>query len=358
MPLSPLTTQIVGSYVKPHWLARHARMGSFDGSWWRPEPEVLEDARLDAMRLAVYDQERAGLDVVTDGEMWRSAYDRHFLRGMHGIDFDRLEAVALAGQLDASPLAAEGQEEFVATSSLRPRVVGDIAWAGPTALDELRRLKSVATRPVKMTVAGPLTLAGRLADHHYGDETALTMALAGALNQELRVLDAEGVDVLQIDEPAFHFRLPLARRIGREAIGRVVAGINTPVIVHVCYGYAIVYRRKSASSGYPEVLEILSDCPITGISLEYEQPRHEPSILRHCGNKHVVLGLLDLGSNDVEHPAHIAARLRAALAVVPPERLHPASDCGMWYLDRMVAFGKIRSLVAATRSVAGYIGRL
>jgi len=349
--LQPLTTQIVGSYAKPHWLARHGRMRALDGSWWRPEADVLQEAREDAVRLAIYEQERAGLDLVTDGEAQRAAYDRHFLAGLDGIDCALLERVKNASEIETARRNDAGAEEYADISAMKPRVIGKIRWRRAAGLDELTFLKRHAARPVKANVIGPVSLYAQVVDGFYGDDEQAVMAFAAALNNELIRLDAAGADVIQIDEPAFHSRLSLARRIGPAAIERMVQGVRAPVIVHVCYGYALVYDEKSASPTYPEVLELLSACPIAGISLEYEQPGHNPAILRHCGDKHVVLGLLDLGKADAETPDHVADRLRAALQVVPAERLHPSSDCGMWYLPRERAYAKIAALVAGTRII-------
>jgi 5-methyltetrahydropteroyltriglutamate--homocysteine methyltransferase len=349
--LKPLTTQICGSYSKPHWLANHSRMGAYDGSWWRPDAEVLAEAREDAARLAIYEQERAGLNLITDGEAQRAAYDRHFLRGISGIDFQHLQHVTAADEITSLVRRQEGMDEFSELNKLGPRIVGELGWTEPVALEELRFLKRYARRPVKITVPGPVTMASRLADAFYRDDEAVVMALAKVLNQELRALDREGVDVLQIDEPAFHSRLSLARRVGIAAVTQMVDGIRTPVIVHACYGYALAFSEKRANPGYAEVLELLASCPIAGISMEYEQPRHDPALLRHCGDKHVVLGLLNLGSREIETADHIARRLEAACRVVPPERLHPSSDCGMWFLPRNVAFAKISALAEGTELV-------
>jgi len=356
MPLKPLTTQIVGSYAKPHWLARHQRMRALDGSWWRPEPDVLQEAREDAALLAIYEQERAGLDLVTDGEAQRAAYDRHFLGALSGIDVSALERVETNKSYDWSQRDEAGWEEYSRFNELKPQIVGEIGWLRSVSLDELKFTKRHARRPVKITVIGPLSLYLQVIDRYYGEPGPAVMAFAAALNEELRTLEAAGADVLQIDEPTFHGHIDLARAIGQAAIRRMVEGLQVPVIVHVCYGYALVYRDKKASPSYPEVLELLSDCPIAGISLEYEQPQHEPSLLKHCGDKHVVLGLLDLGAKEAETPAHVADRLRAAIEIVPADRLHPASDCGMWYLPRELAFAKIAALAAGTRLVRDEFG--
>lgn len=352
MPLHPLTTQIVGSYTKPHWLAHHQKMRALDGSWWRPDQEVLAEARQDAALLSLYEQERAGLDLVNDGEAQRASYDRHFVSCLTGIDSTNPEHKAtVRSEVSSNLTDISGLEEYYAHRDMKPRVVADIGWAGPLTVDEFRFTKRHAMRPVKANVIGPLTLAGQISDHFYGDEDAMVLAIARALNKELLALQAAGANVLQVDEPYFHTRLSLARKIGKKALEVLVAGIDVPVTVHVCYGYALSNRVKSESPTYPEVLEILSDCPINGISLEYEQPGHKPDLLRYCGQKHVVLGLLDLAFKGVETAEHIASRISDALEVVPAERLHPCSDCGMWYISREIAYGKISSLVAGTEIV-------
>jgi len=356
-PFPPLTTQIVGSYSKPHWLARHERMGSYDGTWWRPEPKVLQEAREDAALLAILEQERAGLDIVTDGEAQRTAYDRHFLAGLSGIDTGQL---VVEGRVDevgtrtqATSEAFHAHDEHLRR---KPSVIGEIGWVRPVAVAELKFLRRHASRPVKVAIPGPLTLASRLADRFYDDEAAFVTAIAAALNKELLALQEVGTDVLQIDEPAFHTSLSIARRIGVGAIERVLQGVQVPVIVHVCYGYAYAFAEKRANPAYAEVLELVASTSATAISLEYEQPGHEPEILKHCGGKHVVLGLLDLSNRQAPTSDHVASRLRAALNVTPPERLHPSSDCGMWFLPRDSAYAKISSLVDGTSTVRRNLG--
>lgn len=343
---SALTTQLVGSYTKPHWLAHHDRARALDDSWWRPEAEVLQEAREDAARLAIYEQAHVGLDLITDGEAQRSSYDRHFLHGLSGLDFTMLDHIRVR---DEVATRVRHGESAAVVSWDGPRVVAQLAWQRSFALPELRFLKSQTTRAVKIAVPGPLTLSSRVSDRFYGSDKALILALADCINKELQSLDSEGASALQIDEPAFHTRLSLARRYGVEAISRAVNGIRTPVIVHACYGYAFAYSEKQANPAYAEVASLLASCPISGISLEYEQPGHTPELLAFCGQKHVVLGLLNLGTHVVETPEHVASRLRAAAEVVPASRLHPAPDCGMWFLPRRVAYGKVQSLVQGTR---------
>jgi 5-methyltetrahydropteroyltriglutamate--homocysteine methyltransferase len=299
----------------------------------------------------VYEQERVGLDLVTDGEAQRQAYDRDFLRGLAGIDFGDLERVDFVSEVRGTTRRGEGLAEFHAINRLNPRVVGEISWNGPRALDALQFAKQVARRPLKTNVVGPISLFVRVADHYYHDERALILALADTLNRELLALADGGADVLQIDEPMFHIRLSVARKYGKEAIARTVRGVRVPILLHACYGYALAASDKAASPTYAETIELMAACDVDGISIEYEQPGHEPELLRHCGNKHVALGLLDLGKREAETADHVAARLRAALAVIPPERLHPTSDCGMWFVPRRLAQAKISALVRGTELV-------
>jgi 5-methyltetrahydropteroyltriglutamate--homocysteine methyltransferase len=329
---------------------RHERSVAPDG-WWRPDPDVLPQAITDAIRLAVSDQERAGLDLVTDGEQGRQTYARHLPSRLIGVD------AAHYGRRTESPPSVgfhRVKPDFVVDGArvvTAPRIVGPLDWPGPLGLDEIRFLKRQTRRPVKYTVPGPLTAYKYLIDEHYGDEEAATMALAAALNHELRALDAEGVDLLQIDEPYFHSLLEQAQRFGAAALNRMIEGVRTPVAVHICYGYDYFVDQKAADPDFADCLGLLAACDIQAISLEYEQPGHMPELLAACGDKHVILGLLHLGTEAVETPEHIASRIRDALAVVPPERLHPAPDCGMWHLSRDVAFAKVRALALGSALV-------
>lgn len=350
--LRPLTTQLVGSYAKPRWLVRPDRAFGEPDGWWRPDPGVLPEAIADATRLAVFDQERAGLDLVTDGEQGRQDYGRHLPARLTGVD-----ATAYAREERPAPARAwvAYNEAWRAAGNDRavtaPRIVGPIGWPGPLGLEEVRFLKRQTRRPVKYTLPGPMTAAWFLIDEHYGDPAAATMALAAALNREMRALAAEGVDLVQIDEPSIHFNLQGFLNYGAAALEQMVAGVPGPIAVHVCYGYAHLVERKTLDPAYGDGLEALAGCAIDAISLEYEQPGHGPELLARCGDKHVILGLLNLGTEEAESPEQVARRLRAALEVVPAERLHPAPDCGMWHLPRAVAFAKLRALVLGTEIV-------
>lgn len=353
--MQPLSTQIVGSYTKPNWLARHGREHEFDGSWWRPEPEVLDEAREDAALLSIYEQERAGLDVVTDGEASRVHYDRHFLAALGGVDVEQRASKTFYSEAKTSE-ARPDLGELWKSFQISPTITGPLQWVKSAAVEELRFLKQHATHKVKTSIVGPMTLYDRLIDAHYASPEEGILALAGVLNQELKAIEAEGVDLIQIAEPAIHFKLARAKELAPAAMARMVEGIRTPLIVHVCYGYAMYSTRKSANPSYGDVVKLIADMPVSDMSIEYEQPGHEPAILAQSGDKHVHLGLLDLGTHEIETPEHIASRLRGALEYVPAERLHASSDCGMWFLPRHVARAKIRALVAGTNIVRRELG--
>ena len=345
-----LPTQLVGSYSKPRWLIRHHRVTTpyGDDTFWRPDPEVLEDAQDDATRLAIADQERAGLDLITDGEERRHRFDSYFLR-FRGLDSTRLGQWSMDDR-DMSFIRLDPALKGRLGHAYAPRVVGKVGWPGPIALEDLRFLKRHTSRPVKMTVIGPLTAAARLVNEFYADEEALGMDLASVINRELRALDEEGADVLQLDEPDFHFRADQACRWGTRALDAALEGIRCTTAVHICYGYALI-GKKQVNPRYAQALEAIAGSGAQQISLEYEQPGHGPELLRHCGDKEVILGLLNLGSREVETPEHIARRLRDALEVVPAERLRAAPDCGMWFLPRDVAYAKLQALVAGAAMV-------
>ena len=345
---TPLLTQLVGSYSMPGWLTNHHRVTTPTGTFWRPESEVLGEAQDDATRLAIFDQERAGLDIVTDGEQRRERFDTYFF-ALDGIDTTTLGHWSMAERdmsfLDLDPAAAERLR-----NARTPRVVGPVKWRAPIALADLRFLKRHASRPIKMTVIGPLTIAARLADEHYADERALGLACAAAINRELRVLDQEGAAILQLDEPDFHFRHDLACAWGAEALDIALAGIRATSAVHVCYGYATL-GEKHADARYGEVIEAIAASRAQWISLEYEQPGHGPELLAHVRDKSVILGLLDCGAEAPEVAEHLQRRILEALEVIPAHRLHLAPDCGMWFLPRETAFAKLLALTRAARSV-------
>ena len=340
-------TEIVGSYHKPGWLVRRDRSWTTDDSFFRPEPAVLDEARAAAVRLAIDDQERAGLDVVTDGEQTRQSFSAHFYR-LGGIDTQRwLPRTLPIDARDLQTITFKSTADDQSLSQLGPSVVGPITWQAPIVLDDLRLALRYARKPVKVTLVGPFTLATRLVDRYYGDFARLVLALAEALNHEARALAEAGAAVVQFDDPEIHFKFSLARAMAGDALGRAAHGVSATTAVHVCYGYALYIVEKRVNPLYAEVLEYLADTPIDQISLEYEQPGHQPDLLAHVGDKVAAVGLISSGTEQAESAAHIARRARDAARVVPPERLKLSSDCGLWFLPRESAFEKISNLARA-----------
>jgi 5-methyltetrahydropteroyltriglutamate--homocysteine methyltransferase len=304
---------------------------------WRVAEPFLEEAQDDATRLAVSDLERAGIDVVTDGEMRRESYSNRFATALEGVDLDN-PGVALDRTGHENPV---------------PRVVGPIRRARPVEVRDVEFLRSLTDRKIKITVPGPFTMSQQAQDDHYGDGRSLALAYAEAVNEELHDLKSAGADVVQIDEPYLQARPELAREYALEAIDRALEGIEGDTILHTCFGYAHIVHERLA--GYPFLRE-LNDCAATHLSIEAAQPGLDPEALRDVPSKVIVLGVLDLGSSEAETPGDVATRIRRALEVVPPERLVVAPDCGMKYLSRELAFRKLQSMVAGARLVREDLG--
>ena len=299
--------------------------------WRVPEP-LLEEAQDDATRLAVKDMEQAGVDVITDGEMRRESYSNRFATALEGVDLDD-PGVALDRTGHENPV---------------PKVVGPIRRSRPVEVRDVEFLRSISDRRIKITVPGPFTMTQQAQNDHYSDDRSLALAYAEAVNEELRDLKAAGADVVQIDEPYLQARPEPAREYAVEAINRALDGIEGDTVLHTCFGYAhIVHDRPD---GYPFLRE-LNECVATHLSLEAAQPNLDPEVLRDLPDKTIILGVLDLGSSEVETPEVVADRIRKALAVVAPERLVVAPDCGMKYLPRERAFQKLEAMVAGARLV-------
>jgi len=338
MTVPALSTTVVGSYPQPGWLIDRERLGERLPPrvralelWRVPEP-FLEEAQDDATRLAVRDMELAGIDVVSDGEMRRESYSNRFATALEGVDLDE-PGVARDRTGHDNPV---------------PRVVGPIRRMRPVEVRDVEFLRSITGRRIKITVPGPFTMTQQAQNDHYDDDRSLALAYAEAVNEELRDLKAAGADVVQIDEPYLQARPEPAREYAIEAIDRALDGIDGETVLHTCFGYAhIVHERPS---GYPFLRE-LNQCVATHLSLEAAQPNLDPEVLRSVADKVIVLGVLDLGSSDVEAPDVVADRIRRALTVVPPEKLVVAPDCGMKYLPRRRAFRKLEAMVAGARLV-------
>jgi 5-methyltetrahydropteroyltriglutamate--homocysteine methyltransferase len=337
--LARLLTTVVGSYPQPPWLIDRERLGDrlpprvrARELWRIPEP-YLEEAQDDATRLAVADLERAGIDVITDGEMRRESYSNRFATALDGVDLDE-PGVALDRTGHPNPV---------------PRVVGEIRRTRPVEVRDVQFLRSLTSRPIKITVPGPFTMTQQAQDDFYGDERALALAYADAVNEELRDLKAAGADVVQIDEPYLQARPDAARAYAIEAIDRALDGIDGDTVLHTCFGYAHVVHDKP--SGYPFLRE-LDACRATHLSLEAAQPGLDPAILNDVPSKAILFGVLDLGTDDVETPHVVAERVERAAAVVGSERLVVAPDCGMKYLPRERALRKLEAMVAGAELAA------
>ena len=304
--------------------------------WRVPEP-FLKEAQDDATRLAVQDMEWAGIDVITDGEMRRESYSNRFATALEGVDLDE-PGVALDRTGHENPV---------------PRVVGPVRRTRPVEVRDVELLRSLTERRVKITVPGPFTMTQQAQNDHYPDERSLALAYAEAVNEELHDLKAAGADVVQIDEPYLQARPGAAREYAVEVIDRALDGIEGETVLHTCFGYAHIVKDRL--TGYPFLAE-LGGCRATHLSLEAAQPGLDPEVLRAVPGKTIVLGGLDLGAEEVETPEDVAARIRRALEVLPPERLVVAPDCGMKYLPRERAFRKLEAMVAGAGIVRQDLG--
>jgi 5-methyltetrahydropteroyltriglutamate--homocysteine methyltransferase len=305
---------------------------------WRIGPDRLAEAQDDATILAIRDMERAGIDIVTDGETRRESYSNRFATALGGMDLER-PGVALDRTGHPNPV---------------PRVAGPIKRLKPVLVDELKFLRANTDRVIKATLPGPFTMSQQAQNDFYADEEELALALAAAVNEEVRDLFAAGADVVQLDEPYLQARAEKASRFAVRAINRALLGVTGTTALHTCFGYAhIVHERPT---GYPFV-EPLADTTVDQVSLESAQQRVDLGVLRLLPRKQIILGVIDLADDSPVEPLDtVRARIRDALAHVEPERLVLAPDCGMKYLPRAVAFEKLRVLVAAASAVRSELG--
>lgn len=341
LPLFPCT--LVGSYPQPDWLIDRERLkGRFPPrtrakELWRIAPEFLGEAQRDATRIAIADQERAGLDIIGDGETARESYSNHFATALDGIDLDN----------PGEALDRSGEPVYV------PRITGPIRRRHPVGLEALAFLKANTDRPVKFTVPGPFTMSQQAQDDYYGSAADAAMAYADAVNEEVRDLFAAGADVVQLDEPYMQARPEAARAYGLEALNRALAGIEGQTCVHICFGYAaLIHERPEGYSYLPELAGACCD----QVSVETAQSHLDCSVLESLAGKDVLLGVIDLSSNSVESVETVKERVRRALAHVPKERIVLAPDCGMKYLSRQAALGKLQAMVAAARELREELG--
>lgn len=337
-------TTLVGSYPQPEWLIDRKKLaGRFPPrvrakELWRVPPEHLAEAQDDATLMAIKAQEDAGIDIVTDGEIRRESYSNRFATALEGVDLDH----------PGTALDRSGHPNPV------PRVVGSIRRRHAVEVGDLRFLKAHTGRKVKITVPGPFTMAQQAQiDAYGGSREAASMDYAAALNEEIRDLFAAGADVVQIDEPYMQARPDEARAWGVRALNRALDGVAGTTAVHICFGYAaVIHVRPSGYSFLPE----LAGCSCAQISIETAQSKLDCSVLQGLRGKKIILGVIDLNDRAVESPEIVAQRIRRALPYVKAEDIIVAPDCGMKYLPRDVAFGKMKAMVEGARLVRAELG--
>ena len=334
-----LPTTVVGSYPQPDWLVDRKLLGSRlpprtrATEIWKVSPEVLEQAQDDATVVAIRDMERAGIEIITDGEIRRESYSNRFATALEGMDLDH----------PGTALDRTGHPNLV------PRVVGPIRRLRAVEVRDVEFLRANTDRRIKATLPGPFTMSQQAQDDYYHDEGALAMALAVAVNEEIRDLFAAGADVVQIDEPYLQARPEKAHRFAIKAINRALENVRGTTALHTCFGYAHVVHSRP--NGYP-FLEELAGVTADQISLESAQQGVDLSVLKALPGKMLIVGVLTLADDSpVESVDEVAARIRAALKFVDPERLILAPDCGMKYLPRSTAFGKLAAMAQAARVV-------
>ena len=326
-------TSLVGSYAQPDWLIDRARLRDRfpprvrATELWRIDPQYLEEAQDDATLVAIRDQERAGLDIITDGEQRRESYSNRFATALAGVDIDN----------PGTALDRSGHPNPV------PRVIGPIERKHPVQVRDVEFLRSHTSRPVKITVPGPFTMSQQAQNDAYPSEAELAEAYAAAVHDEIDDLFAAGADIVQIDEPYMQARPEKAREFGLAALERALDGVTGTTAVHICFGYAaIIHDRPSAYSFLPE----MAACSCRQISIETAQSGIDTAVLEKLPAKQIILGVIDLDDHAVETPETVAARIRRALPYKRPDELVAAPDCGMKYLPRDSAYGKLESLAA------------
>jgi len=327
-----LPTCLVGSYPQPEWLIDRQMLSKQmpprvnAAELWRIAPEYLEQAQDDATVLAIRAQERAGVDILTDGELRRESYSNRFATALDGLDLDNPGKIT----------SRSGHTVLV------PRVIGNIKRLRPVQVRDVEFLRANTDHPIKITVPGPFTMSQQAVDEHYHDEAALALAYAGAVNEEIKDLFAAGADYVQVDEPYMQAYPEKAREYGVAALNRALEGVKGTTAVHICFGYGALVKGRPAG-GYSFLPE-LTGSPVQQISIETAQSNLDCSVLEKLPGKTIILGVLDLSTHDVETPEIVAARIRKALPFVGPERIIVAPDCGLKYLPHNVAFGKIKAM--------------
>jgi len=337
-----LRTTVAGSLPKPAWLAEPKKL------WapWLLEGALLEEGKRDALRLALADQEAAGIDIVTDGEQTRRHFVTTFIESLRGVDFRNKRTVRIRNRYDADV----------------PVVVGAVSRGGAVFVEDMRFLRAQTKRPIKFALPGPMTMVDTLYDNHYRSRKKLAREFAAILNQEARELERAGADVIQFDEPAFNVYMDEVKDWGIEALEAAAAGLDCTTAVHICYGYGIKANtdwKKTLGSEwreYESTFPLLARSKIDQVSLECANSRVPLELLSLLAGKDVLVGAIDVASDTVERPEQVASTIRSAMKFVPPERLHPCTNCGMVPLAREVAQGKLRALAQGAALVRKEIG--
>jgi 5-methyltetrahydropteroyltriglutamate--homocysteine methyltransferase len=336
-------TTIAGSLPKPGWLAQTHTL------WpqWHAQGEALAEAKRDATLLWLKEQEDAGLDIVTDGEQSRQHFVHGFLEAVEGIDFDHKVKMGIRNnRYDA----------------MVPQVVGPVRLRGRVHATEARLARAHTSRRLKFTLPGPMTIVDTVADAHYGSREALAMAFAALLNEEARGLQADGVDVIQFDEPAYNVFMEHVPTWGVASLHRAIEGLTCTTAVHICYGYGIQANKDwKAGLGeewrqYEAVFPALAASRIDQVSLECANSRVPDHLLGLLAGKDVLVGVIDVATDVVETAEAVAATIGRALRHVPPQRLFPCTNCGMAPMDRAVATAKLRALVEGARLARERLG--
>jgi 5-methyltetrahydropteroyltriglutamate--homocysteine methyltransferase len=329
-------TSLVGSLPQPEWLIDRAQLGSRvprirAHEIWRVAEPYLDEAQRDATLIAIRAQEEAGLDIITDGEIRRESYSNRFATALEGLDIVN-HGMAMGRSGRPTPV---------------PRIVGPIRRVRPVEVEDVKFLRANTRRTIKITVPGPFTMTQQAQNDYYPDEASAALAYADAVNGEIRDLFAAGADIVQIDEPYMQAQPDKARAYGLKALNRALEGIQGTTVVHICFGYAATVGY-SKPSGYSFLAE-LKDCTCKQVSIETAQPKLDCSVLEKLPEKKILLGVIDLGDMTVETPEIVAARIRRALPYTKAENIIVATDCGMKYLPREVAYGKMRAMVGGAQ---------
>ena len=339
LPTHYLPTTVVGSYPQPEWLVDRAMLSKVVPrtrlhAMWRLPQEHLQEAQEDATIVAIRDMERAGIDIVTDGEIRRESYSNRFATALEGIDDEKPAMITSRSGLQ-TPV---------------PRVVGPVKRTGPVERPDMEFLRRNTDRAAKITLPGPFTMSQQAKNEFYEDDEELAMAFAEAVNAEALDLQKAGADVIQLDEPWVRNNPDVARRYAVKAINRALQGITVPTVVHLCFGYAAVVPGSTKPAGYSFLAE-LADTSAEQISIEAAQPKLDLGVLKDLSSKKIMLGVLDLGNPEIETAAVVADRIRNSLKHVAADRLVVAPDCGMKYMPRATAFGKLKAMCDAAAAV-------